>query len=180
MDTDQKLLKMSIKLVKLFDKVADDTLPRQIVDVVKLHSKLALGSSLIPVPGADMAACAASIWGMYARINNKIGLPFGENVMKSIASGVATNLASGLAMAGVASALKFIPGIGSIGGAVLMSASMYGLTLTSGYIYLKALCALSEKKQDINIGNISDAVNDVMKDKSEVKEFMNEAKKSYK
>ena len=61
--------------------------------------------------------------------------------MKSIASGVATNLASGLAMAGVASALKFIPGIGSIGGAVLMSASMYGLTLTSGYIYLKALCA---------------------------------------
>ena len=63
---------------------------------------------------------------------------------------------------------------------VLMSASMYGLTLTSGYIYLKALCALSEKKQDINIGNISDAVNDVMKDKSEVKEFMNEAKKSYK
>ena len=58
MDTDQKLLKMSIKLVKLFDKMADESLPRQIVDVVKLHSKLAVGSAWIPVPGADIAAGA--------------------------------------------------------------------------------------------------------------------------
>ena len=180
MDSDKQLLKWSIKLVKLFDKVADDTLPQQIVDVVKLHSKLAVGSAWIPVPGADIAAGAASIWGMYARINGKIGLPFGENVMKSIASGVATNLASYLAMTGVASALKFIPGIGTIGGALVMSAGMYGLTLTSGYVYLRALCALAEKKTDINVGSISDAVKDVMSDKSEVKDFMNEAKKSYK
>jgi uncharacterized protein (DUF697 family) len=180
MNSDEKLLKSSIKLVKLLDKVADETLPQQIVDVVKLHSKLAVGSAWIPVPGADVVAGAASIWGMYARINGKIGLPFGENVMKSIASGVATNLAGYLAMAGVASALKFIPGLGTIGGAVLMSAGMYALTLTSGYIYLKALCALAEKKQDINIGNISDAVKDVMNNKSEVKEFMNDAKKNYK
>ncbi len=180
MDTDQRLLKSAIKLVQLFDKVADDTLPQQIVDVVKLHSKLAVGSAWIPVPGADIAAGAASIWGMYARINGKIGLPFKENVMKSIASGVATNLASYIAMSGVASALKFIPGLGTIGGAVIMSAGMYGLTLTSGYVYLKALCALAESNQDVNVGSIGDAVNEVMKNKSVVKEFMDEAKKGYK
>lgn len=180
MDSDKSLLKMAIKLVKALDKTADETLPQQIVDVVKLHSKLAVGSAWIPVPGVDVAASAASIWGMYARINGKIDLPFGENVMKSIASGVATNLASYLAMTGVASALKFIPGIGTIGGAAIMSVGMYALTLTSGYVYMKALCALADNHQNLDITSISDAVNNVMKNKSEVKEFMDAAKKSYK
>ena len=97
------------------DKAADETLPAEIANVVKLHSKIAVGSAWIPIPGADMAAGTANIWGMYARVNNKLGLPFGENVMKSIGSGVATNLASYLALNGVASALKFIPGVGSVG-----------------------------------------------------------------
>ena len=107
-------------------------LPKEIANVVKTHSKLAVGSAWIPVPGADVAAGAAVIWGMYVRINNKLGIPFGENIMKSIGSGVATNLASYLAMTGVASAIKVIPGIGSLGGAILMSASLYAVTLAAG------------------------------------------------
>lgn len=180
MDSEKTLLKMAIKLVKVLDKAADETLPQQIVDVVKLHSKLAVGSAWIPVPGVDVVAGAASIWGMYARINSKIDLPFGENAMKSIASGVATNLASYLAMTGVASALKFIPGIGTVGGAAIMSVGLYALTLTSGYVYLKALCALAENNTDLSIGNIEDAVNSIMGTKSDVKDFMDAAKKTYK
>ena len=49
MDIDGKLLSSSYKLVKLMDKTADNNLPRDIADVVKLHSKLAVGSALIPV-----------------------------------------------------------------------------------------------------------------------------------
>lgn len=181
MDTNKTLLKAAVKLVKLLDKGADSALPQEIADVVKLHSKLAVGSAWIPVPGADMAAGAANIWGMYARINNKLGIPFGENVMKSIGSGVATNLASYLAMAGVASALKFIPGIGSFGGAVIMSASLYAVTLASGWVYLNALCSLAERKGNhFNANDISNAVNTVLKEKSEIKEFINDAKKNYK
>ena len=181
MDTDQKLLKAAIKLVKLMDKTADENLPQEIADVVKLHSKLAVGSSFIPVPGADIAAGAASIWGMYVRINSKLGIPFGENVMKSIGSGVATNLASYAAMTGVASALKFIPGIGTIGGAVIMAASMYGITLASGWIYLQALCALAQKSgNNFSAQDISKAVSDFLKEKTVIKDFINEAKKSYK
>ena len=70
MDIDGKLLKSSIKLVQLMDKTADANLPREIADVVKLHSKLAVGSAWIRLPGADVAAGAAPIWGMYVRINN--------------------------------------------------------------------------------------------------------------
>ena len=180
MDVDGKLLKASIKLVGAMDKVADKNLPKEIADVVKLHSKLALGSAWIPVPGADMAAGAASIWGMYVRINSKLGIPFGENVMKSIGSGVATNLASYVAMGTVASALKFVPGIGTLAGAAIMSASLYGLTMASGWVYLNALCALAEKKgNNFSVSDISSAVNSMLKDKSAIKEFIDSAKKSY-
>ena len=114
MNIDHQLLHVSEKLVKMLDETADNCLPKEIANVVKTHSKLAVGSAWIPVPGADVAAGAAVIWGMYVRINNKLGIPFGENIMKSIGSGVATNLASYLAMTGVASAIKFIPGIGGM------------------------------------------------------------------
>lgn len=113
------------------DKQADNLLPQQIVDIVKTHSKLAVASSWIPIPGADLAAGAASIWEMYLRINKKIDVPFGENIIKTIGSGVATNLAGYIAVSGVASALKFVSFIGTIGGAVIMSAAQYALTLAS-------------------------------------------------
>ncbi|MGN1173328.1 MAG: hypothetical protein ACI4SO_06030, partial [Muribaculaceae bacterium] len=161
---DSKLARTAIKLVMLMDKGADELLPKQIVDVVKLHSKLAVGSAWIPVPGVDVAAGAANIWGMYVRINNKLGIPFGENVMKSIGSGVATNLVSYLAMSGVASAIKLIPGLGTLSGAILMSASLYAITLTAGWVYLNALCTVAEKKGKTFSGSdISNAVNDVLK-----------------
>ena len=43
------------------DKGAEESLPKEIADVVKLHAKLAVGSAWIPVPGADVAAGAANI-----------------------------------------------------------------------------------------------------------------------
>lgn len=181
MNVDEKLLKNAYKLVQLMDKTADKALPKQIVDVVKLHSKMAVGSSFIPVPGLDMAAGAASIWGMYVRINGKIDLPFKENVIKSIGSGVATNLAGYMAASGVASALKFIPGLGTIGGAVLMAATMYAVTLASGYVYLQALCLLAEKKgANFSADDLSNAVKDVLKEKATIKEFIDSAKETYK
>lgn len=180
MDIERKLISTSIKLVGLMDKAAEETLPQEIAGVVKLHSKLAVGAAWIPVPGADVAAGAANIWGMYARINNKLDIPFGENVMKSIGSGVATNLASYMAMSGVASALKFIPGLGTIGGAAVLSASLYAITLASGWIYLQALCALAEKKgTSFSVSDITKAVNDMLKEKSVIKDFIESAKKTY-
>lgn len=181
MNTDESLLKASVKLVKLLDSTADQALPKEIADVVKLHSKLAVASAWIPVPGADVAAGAASIWGMYIRINNKINLSLADNVIKTIGSGVATNLASYAAATGVASALKFIPGIGTIGGAIIMSATQYALTLASGWIYLQALIVLAEKGNGkIDTSQLGAAVTDMLKQKSIIKEFIDSAKKTYK
>jgi len=184
MDNDDlSLIGLATKLWKLMghmDNVADQVIPQQIVDVVKLHSKLAVGSAWIPIPGADMAAGAASIWGMYIRINNKIGLSIADNVGKTIASGIATNLASYFAMSTVASALKFIPVIGTIGGALVMSASLYAFTLASGWVYLRALCLLAERSgPSLDMNQLGDAVKDVLKDKNAIKDVIDQAKDNY-
>lgn len=177
--TDKQILDVATHLVKLIDKQADVLLPKEIVDVVRTHSKLAVGSAWIPVPGADVAAGAATIWTMYARINSKLGFKLKDNVLKTIASGVATNLAGYMAMSGVASAIKFIPGIGTLGGAIILSASLYAITLASGWVYLKALCKLAEKDgANIDMSKLSSAVSEVLKDSS-IKSFISEAKKEY-
>lgn len=177
----EELMQTAVHLVKLLDKEADVLLPKEIVDIVKLHSKLAVGSAWVPVPGADVAAGAANIWGMYIRINKKIGVPFKENVIKSIGSGVATNLVSYIAMSSVASALKVIPGIGTIGGALILSASLYAITLASGWVYLKALCLLAEKSgSNISMDDLNGAIKDVLAQKNVIKDFIKQAKKDYK
>lgn len=177
----QELVHVAIELVKLLDKTADTTLPQEIVGVVKLHSKLAVGSAWIPVPGADVAAGAANIWGMYGRINGKIGIPIKENVVKSIGAGVATNLTSYVALSGVASAMKLLPGIGTVGGALIMSASLYAITLVSGWIYLKALCIMAQRNgANINADDFKHAVDQILSQKDFIKRLFNAAKKDYK
>lgn len=176
-----ELYEAATALVDALDKSAEKLLPQEIVDVVTLHSKLAVGSSIIPIPGVDVAAGATTIWGMYIRINNKIGLPVKENVIKTIGSGVTTNLASYVTIVGIGSAIKALPGIGSLGGAALMAASLYAITLCSGYVYLQALTLLAKQEgKDFNPSDISNAINEVLKQKDVIRNFINIAKKDYK
>lgn len=176
-----ELYEAATALVSALDKGAEKLLPQEIVDVVKLHSKLAVGSAMIPVPGADVVAGAANIWGMYIRINSKIGLSVKENVIKTISSGVATNLASYAAMVGVGSAIKAIPGIGTITGTALIAASLYAITLCAGYVYLQALTLLAKRNgSNFNPSDISNAIDEVLKHKDVIRNFINTAKKDYK
>jgi len=176
-----ELYEAAVALVTVLDKTAEQLLPQEIVDVVKLHSKLAVGSALIPVPGADVAAGAANIWTMYGRVNSKVGISIRDNVLKTIGSGVVTNLASYMAMAGLGSAIKAIPGLGTVTGTALMSASLYAVTLASGYIYVKALTLLANKGNgSIDITQIDSAVKDILKNKEVIKNFIKAAKSDFK
>lgn len=177
---DEHIMREASRLVELLDKQSDNLLPKEITDVVKLHSKLAVGSAWIPIPGADVAAGAMTIWTMYGRINSRIGIQLKENVLKSVASGVATNLAGYAAMSGVASAMKIIPGIGTVSGALVLSSSLYAITLASGWVYLKALCVLAEKDGPmIDLCKLSDVVKDIISD-ANVKNLIKQAKNEYK
>jgi hypothetical protein len=102
MGIDEQLLHQAKHLVEAMDKTVDDALPHEIADIVKFHAKgaaaAALASAWIPGVGAAaaVAASAGFIWSMYGRIGAKIELPFGQNVLKSLASGAATNVAGGV------------------------------------------------------------------------------------
>lgn len=175
-----ELYEAAVALVIVIDKTAVQLLPQEIVDVVKLHSKLAVGSALIPVPGADVAASAANIWTMYGRVNSKVGVSVKDNVLKTVGSGVVANLASYMAMAGLGSAIKVLPGLGTVAGTALMSASLYAVTLASGYIYVKALTLLANKGNgDIDITQIDSAVKEILKNKEVLKNFIKVAKSDY-
>lgn len=142
MGVDEKLLHAAVELVKVAHKELDKAMPARLARIVKMHAALAVGAALIPVPGVDMAAIAAAVWGMYYRINGELEMPFGENVVKSVATGVATNLAAGLGALAVGEALKFIPVIGTLAGSVMMFTAAYALTLASGLVYMNVLTLL--------------------------------------
>lgn len=183
MSTDDSVLKAAAKLAKAANQLADEQLPGRLSGIVKLHSGIAVGASFIPVPGADLAAGIANIWAMYARINDELKMPFSENLLKSVAGGVATNLgafyAGSLIIGGV---FKLFPGLGTLAGAGVIAATIYGLTITSGIVYMHALAQLLEVKQEgeITEADMKRATETVLKDKEFIKSTAEEAKRSYK
>ena len=176
-----ELIDTARNLINLLDEGAASVLPEEIVDVVTWHSKLAVGSAWIPIPGADVVAGATNIWTMYARINGKINIPVKENILKSLGAGVATNLSSYLTMTGVASSLKFIPGIGTLGGSLIMSASLYAVTIVAGWVYLEALCMLVKKDgTTIKVNDLKAIINKILDNKSLIRQLIKAAKLDYK
>lgn len=169
----------AIKAVESFDKSMSSELSGEIVDAIHTHAGIAVASAWIPVSGLDIAALTANIWTMYVRINKKLGISFSENMMKSIGSAVGANLASNLAMTGIGSALKFIPGIGTIAGGIIMSAAMYGTTVGAGWIYLTALTNWVKKGKS-SADDLKGCIDDVMaQNKDDIDSVIKEAKQCY-
>ena len=177
------LLKAAMELTQALNKKVDEKLPEKLAGIVKTHAAIAVGSAFVPIPGADIAAAAVNIWAMYVRINKDLDLPFAENVIKSIAAGVATNLAGAATAAVVIGSLaKFLPGIGTIGGAAIMATTIYAITIASGIVYMKAVTKLLESKKvgEFTEENLKSATDEVLKDKENLKTIIKEGKEGYK
>jgi hypothetical protein len=183
------LLEQATKLVEAMDKSVDENLPHNIAEIVKFHSKGAAASALASawVPGAGGAAatlaCAGFIWTMYGRIGAEIDLPIAKNILKSLASGVATNLAAGaISMIALSTAFSLIPGLGNVGASVIMGGVCYGLTLASGYVYLKIMTYLFSKGVDpttLSEEELKNIAKNFAND-SDVKEVIKGAKEEFK
>ena len=188
----QKLLSSAIDLVKaakLMDKVVDKNMPERIAKIIKFHSKgaaiAAISSGWIPGAGGAIAITISSgfIWTMYIRINEQINIPIAKNILKSLASGIATNLATyALGSLIISSTISIFPGIGSASAAVLIGSICYALTLASGYIYLKMLTKIFESGKNpmtYKERELKNVAKEVTKP-NEIKDFINKAKKKYK
>jgi uncharacterized protein (DUF697 family) len=152
----------------------------ELSNIIKQHALLATGAAFIPVPGVDLAAMAATVWTMYVRINEAVGVSFGDNILKSIASGVIANLASvipGVAIAiGAETLLKFIPGIGTAGGIAVGVAANIAVMYVAGVVYLKSLEVLIHSNKPLTEENIKMATEQTSKDKAFVKKAYTEGK----
>ncbi|MDA3055725.1 MULTISPECIES: hypothetical protein [unclassified Campylobacter] len=178
-----------IKIIEETDKhLAEDILPSDIVDIVKFHAKGATAASVASgwIPGVGGAAlvvtCVGFIWSMYARINDKLGLKLSDNILKTLASGVATNIA-GYAVGSVivTGALSFIPFIGSVGASVIAGAVAYALTLVSGYVYLQIMTKIFRSGRKLNsykTKELKDLADNVIKNEN-IDKMLKKAKKGY-
>ena len=188
---DEILLEAAIELGKALDKQVENFVPSKIADIIKFHSKGAAVSAVAAgwVPGAGstiaVTISAGFIWTMYAKINNAIGLKLSDNILKTLASGVATNLMA--AYAGgwlISTALSLIPGLGSLGASAIIGATCYALTLASGYVYLKIMTELLSKEGKENLQNLTQEELKKEAEKiiqtNEVEEILTQAKKEYK
>lgn len=174
------LAKAALELTEALNRVADQNLPGELAGIVKLHAGIAVASAFIPIPGADMAAAAANIWTMYVRINKELNLPFGENVVKSLAAGVVTNLAGAAAsLLVVASVMKFVPGIGSLGGAAVMAGTIYAITIASGIVYMRAVAMLLRRQGAASEADLKAAADDILRDKAAMQSILKNAKEEY-
>jgi len=187
--SDISILRAAVELVRVLNRTVDANLPQEIADIVKFHSAGAAAAAVASgwVPGfgglAAVGINAGFIWTMYGRINSKIGLPFSENVVKSIATGIATNLAAGFTGSLVLSTLfSFIPGIGSVGASAIVGGTCYALTLASGFVYLKLLTKLFLSRQDpahMDLDSLKDAASQVIASEN-IKDIISNAKAGYK
>lgn len=183
-DHTRHVLHAAGELCKAMNETVDEHMPEKLAGIVKTHSAVAVGTALVPVPILDVAAAITNIWTMYARINKEVNIPFAENAMRSIALGVVTNLGAGLAAGAVLGTVaKLFPGIGTVGGAVVMGSTVYAVTLASSVIYMKALTKLLASKVknscEMTEKDLKSAVKETMKDKDLIKTMMDEAKAGY-
>lgn len=179
-----------LEVMKIIDEeFARDILPTEIVEIVKFHAKGAAAAGVASgwIPGAGAVALATVsvgfIWSMYLRINSKIGLKLSENILKTLASGIATNLVAYFAAAIIGNVVfSFIPIVGSATAAVIAGGIAYALTLVSGAIYLKILIHIFNAKKNPNTMSAEDLKNmadTIIKDE-DIEEALRKAKNSYK
>jgi uncharacterized protein (DUF697 family) len=189
MSSESHILHAAKELVHALNKAVDDNLPNEIAEIVKFHSAGAAAAGVASgwVPGfgglAAAGIAAGFIWTMYGRINSKIGLPIGDNVLKSVGTGIATNLASyfigGLVLSTI---FSIVPGVGSVAASVIVGGTCYALTLASGFVYLKLLTNLFLSGQDpttMDESSLKEAANGVVASEN-IKEVIASAKSDYK
>ncbi|MBR1504308.1 MAG: hypothetical protein IJ618_10555 [Prevotella sp.] len=160
-----------VEAYKAINKTASYVLPEDIVKIVKRHGTIAVVSAFIPVGGLDVVAATANIWTMYVRINNKLGISFSDNKMKSIGSAVVSNLIQNLGVMAVAEGLKWT-GVGYFASVAILTGSLYALTITAGWVYLKALSNMA-----LHDDNIEESVKAALKETADIKKVYDDNKK---
>jgi uncharacterized protein (DUF697 family) len=94
-------------------------------------------AGLIPVPLVDIAAVGGVQLQMLRRLSEIYGVPFSENQGKSIIASVAGAVVPELSAAGISSAFKFVPVVGTAVGTCSMAVFSAGATWVIGKVFIQ-------------------------------------------
>jgi len=115
-----------------------DEVASKLVDRCSLWSG---GVGLIPVPLLDIAALGGVQLNMLRRLSEIYGVPFSENIGKSVIASLTGSVipasAATTAAIGVASVLKSLPAIGTMVGALTMPVFSAGATYVIGKFFIQ-------------------------------------------
>ena len=165
-----RIAKDAIQGLQTVNDTAHKVLPDDIESIVKRHAKIAAATALIPITGLDMAAATANIWTMYVNINKEMGIKFSDNLLKSIGSAILSNVIQNVGFVLILSSLKLNPVTYWLSIPALATA-VYALTITSGWVYLKAISNLSQFDNDLDL-----SVRAALKNHADIKRIYNKHK----
>lgn len=145
----------------------------------------AAGAGGLPGAGSTIAAGIAIgiIVKMYVSLGKMLGVKLGNGILKSLASAVVADLAGAVvASIAVSTVLSFIPGIGTLGSAVITGITSFCYVYLAGIIYIKMLGSLLNNGK--NIDGMSEAeLKQAMKSAAnsiDLNDAIKEAKNAYK
>lgn len=113
------------------DYMNDNNLGKLVDPIIRNHIVWSMGAGLIPLPIADIAAVSAVQLDMIKQMSRIYSVDFNEMQGKSL---ITTLVGSSMARVG-ASAIKLIPGIGSIVGSVAMPVLSGASTYALGQVF---------------------------------------------
>lgn len=107
---------------------------QEIDGIIKDHVIAAMACGLVPAPVFDMVSVVAVQLRLTHKLSKAYGVPYAENIAKSVILALVGGVLPTMATAGLASALKFMPGVGSFIGGAGVALLSGGLTYAVGRV----------------------------------------------
>ncbi len=108
--------------------------------LVKDHALMATAAGVIPAPGLDLAAGVAIQLALLKRLCNLYGVPFSDHIARGAVATVLGGIGAGALGIGVfMSAVKLIPGVGTLAGVVSIPIALGAVTYALGKMFIAHL-----------------------------------------
>lgn len=104
--------------------------------IVDRHLPWAAGAGVLPLPGVDLAAIIAVQLRMLAALAKEYDVPFKQQAAKSVVATLMATVLENTVAGGLASALKFLPVVGTVLGIAALPALAAAGTLAVGKIFI--------------------------------------------
>jgi uncharacterized protein (DUF697 family) len=119
--------------------VSFDVDTKDAMDIVKKGVITSMAVALVPVPGVDLAGIVAVQLRMVQQLGRLYGATFRENAVQSTILALVGSVAPVTLAGGLVSALKIIPGFGSLAGAAGVSLLGGAMTYAVGVVFKQHL-----------------------------------------